>query len=593
MPDPHIIAVVSGKGGVGKTMLAVAVANELARNTRTLIIDLDFFNRGLTGLMGPIRTAREICSVPKPDFLFDAGEPGVSEDRDPWKIMEVDENLLHIAYDDLTEAEIRKFETMDTAHLRESLGAFVNRAAAACDCQAVVLDCHGGPDNSSFAACLVADHSLLVSEPDRITLFGTLNFLRQIQAAAGDVRADIRLVFNKVVPAFTTAFLHRFYDHYLKDEFDGKPLLAIYPMEVHLTKEFERTPFLSKVFPTSLLARKTKILLFDLFEGQTNRLPRLVARAGARWLRTYFRKSLGRPFFLFDLDFVMPAIVTGVILVAAIVGASEIFFVDDLREARRAKYKLTYVVALSEETKAGNPRFVDAAEQTQYLQFLERRADGRRDTLRDSRLRSKYIKLANSMARGALKERVVYLRPSNVSTIVRIFKSYDVAPAYRARYAALVGQLEFSRWYSSLVMALTDQISKNAEFLAGFAALWFVCALVIRWHGLLDVRMTYHFRRGALVPAMFTLLVMVCLWFFPAMLTGLFIRQALRGRDLEISAPAAVFSLSVFTVIAVNWIYRSVNSIRIDRSTIEAVSRIIFIVYIISDITITYVVGVF
>ena len=63
---PLIISFVSGKGGVGKTMLAVAFARELSLGSRTLLIDLDFFNRGLTGLM---RSGRPVGKVAKPAFL--------------------------------------------------------------------------------------------------------------------------------------------------------------------------------------------------------------------------------------------------------------------------------------------------------------------------------------------------------------------------------------------------------------------------------------------------------------------------------------------------------------------------------------------
>lgn len=67
-PSPVVIALVSGKGGVGKTMLSVAIAKELALSNRTLIIDLDFFNRGLTGLMEDQET---MCEIDKPGFLLE------------------------------------------------------------------------------------------------------------------------------------------------------------------------------------------------------------------------------------------------------------------------------------------------------------------------------------------------------------------------------------------------------------------------------------------------------------------------------------------------------------------------------------------
>ena len=52
-PVPFCIAVVSGKGGVGKTMLASNVAWVCGQLDTTLLIDLDFQNQGATGLFKP------------------------------------------------------------------------------------------------------------------------------------------------------------------------------------------------------------------------------------------------------------------------------------------------------------------------------------------------------------------------------------------------------------------------------------------------------------------------------------------------------------------------------------------------------------
>jgi len=102
-----------------------------------------------------------------------------------------------------------------------------------------------------------------VSEPDKITLYGTLNFVRRLNEVI-DQKPDIRLVFNKVVPAFSVRFLERFYEEHLKFQFDGRELLAIYPLEIRITKEFEKTPFITTVYPTSQLAEKTRLLLYRL-----------------------------------------------------------------------------------------------------------------------------------------------------------------------------------------------------------------------------------------------------------------------------------------------------------------------------------------
>lgn len=336
LDDPLILTVVSGKGGVGKTMLSVALANELSKARPTLLVDLDFFNRGVTGLMATLKSRKTGRTLEMPDFLrtteADPEEPEDPADGSDWVAVEIRKNLWFVDYPDLTQAEIRKFETMAVGELKTALAEFLNKALKVTGCDCVVLDCHGGPDNSSFAACLISDHNLMVSEPDRITLFGTLNFLRQLWSASGDRRVDMHMVFNKIVPAFSPVFLRRFYDKYLKEEFGGRPLLAMYPMEVYLTKEFERTPFLTDVYPTSLLARKTQVLLYDLLAGKDEVY--LTPRVRSLWapIRFYDRSSLGKPVMLFDTDFVMQTMVVGVILAGGVymidtqvhdVGASE------------------------------------------------------------------------------------------------------------------------------------------------------------------------------------------------------------------------------------------------------------------------------
>ena len=92
---PLIIAVLSGRGGVGKTMLAVAVAKELSLQERTLIVDLDFFNRGLSGLM---KKGTLAGYVDKPSF-FDWND---SREKTRWQLLEVAESILHVSYPEVS-----------------------------------------------------------------------------------------------------------------------------------------------------------------------------------------------------------------------------------------------------------------------------------------------------------------------------------------------------------------------------------------------------------------------------------------------------------------------------------------------------------
>jgi cellulose biosynthesis protein BcsQ len=305
-PPLSIVAFVSGKGGVGKTMLAVAFARELSQKSPTLLVDLDLFNRGLTGLM---RHGKLRCEVSIPDFLGT-----VEAGKDSWEVIEVAPNLYHLRFPDLTEEQLRHIENYDPAALAAALKDYITLLASRVGAINVVLDCHGGPDKLSFAACLVAQRSLLVSEPDKITFYGTLHFVRQLQASVADSSTvDLHLIFNKVVPAFSVRYLTRFYNREIRPLFNFNPLLAVFPLEVYLTKEFEKTPFVTDAFPFSLLARKMEVLLYDLFKKERDRIPRSVLSLAAI-ARSHRRRTLGKQIWLLDLNVVTATITAGFVL---------------------------------------------------------------------------------------------------------------------------------------------------------------------------------------------------------------------------------------------------------------------------------------
>jgi cellulose biosynthesis protein BcsQ len=300
MVEPQIISIVSGKGGVGKTMLSVAIANELARSKKTLLLDLDFFNRGLTGLFASAKATSHPEPLTPPGFFGDS-------DVD-WSVGEVERNFFMVFYGDLDKSQSDILEVHDVRLLAGELSAFIRQVTEKLQCEFVVLDCHGGPDNTSFAACSIATRSIVVSEPDRITLHGTLNFLRILRRQTGNKPLDIRLVFNKVVAGFTSMFLFNFYNDYLRSQFGDRDLLAIYPLEIYLTKAFEKIPYLTTVYPTSQLAIKSRLVLFELFQSEGAAiLPPQIADMTSieRFKSKYY---MGRRPKLLDLDFVLKAI---------------------------------------------------------------------------------------------------------------------------------------------------------------------------------------------------------------------------------------------------------------------------------------------
>jgi cellulose biosynthesis protein BcsQ len=312
MTTPLVIAVASGKGGVGKTMLSVAIANEMARARRTLLLDLDFFNRGLTGLFSSVAATAPQQPIEQGQALVD------TVNGDDWSIATVGDNLQIVRYGDVDRRSSTELESAPIQETVTQLMNFVDVVTRISRCEVIVFDCHGGPDSMSFAACIVAKHSILVSEPDKITLYGTLNFLRSLELVVPDRQIDIRLVFNKVIPAFGSRFLFRFYQQLLAEEFRHRDLLAIYPLEPHLTKAFEKTPFLTTAYPTSQLAEKTRLLLHDLLaRDDTAILPPAIATL-SRFKRFFSRYYMGRWPAIFELDLIFRLIALVAIVLIAV-----------------------------------------------------------------------------------------------------------------------------------------------------------------------------------------------------------------------------------------------------------------------------------
>ena len=304
--SPLILSFVSGKGGVGKTMLAVSAANELAQLHRTLIIDLDFFNRGLSGMF--IRSAA-YKEVRPPSFAK-------SNHVKDWTARTITPNLFTISFPDIGHLEQEVHTPEYISLLADHLLDWILELSSELECTVVVLDCHGGPDALSFASTMISDKTILVSEPDRVTMYGTLHFLRRLDQLEV-TKTDVYLVFNKVVDSVGSNFLWRLYDETLRNEyFDGRPLLAAYPIELYLAKSFENNPLATEDYPQSMLALKTQVMLFDLIHEDTRTFLSERAESVPIWLKFLRRRFFWRRPKLFSLDFL--AAVGFVLLLIAI-----------------------------------------------------------------------------------------------------------------------------------------------------------------------------------------------------------------------------------------------------------------------------------
>ena len=296
-----IICIASGKGGVGKTSVSLSLARQISRKTKLLIVDLDYFNRGATGLL----VGRLVMKYKGVTLIESLLTDKTNQGRDcPVQIdsVEKEANLLFAGCSEVSEASMRDLEALDFTQLSNRLMTRLKALAEQLGVGCIVLDAHGGPDALSFAAACSAHYTVLVTDPDKVTLYGTLNFVaRMREMLPPDVsRPRLKLLFNRISKKFSWRGLTQIYAENLSDLFDGELLGAI-PFLPAVFDNFASAPFIGALFPKGLFATKIKLVAHDLLAGDwphllDDEILQWSSRAIKRTRETVHDNSLARPF---------------------------------------------------------------------------------------------------------------------------------------------------------------------------------------------------------------------------------------------------------------------------------------------------------
>jgi len=187
--EHRTIAVISGKGGSGKTKIRIVIAMALSGDGRTLLIDGDTGTGGLTYYLGMDLVENtavglsDLVSLPRESLPERLADP-------PLQVVSTRDGKVHflgvgnhrLLYRDASNVPAVLVDVIET--LKQ-------------DYKWTIIDCRGGIDDESRAVCDACDDSLLIVEPDT-TSFQASQHVVEILGMS-DCAAKLRgFIINKV-----------------------------------------------------------------------------------------------------------------------------------------------------------------------------------------------------------------------------------------------------------------------------------------------------------------------------------------------------------------------------------------------------------
>lgn len=291
----QVISFVSGKGGVGKTTLAINYAWVCSQFGKTALIDLDLQNRGASSLFFRKIDQHRLGSA---DCLLHLGEVSelVSLAEQLWFMPAASANA---PYDTALTVN-----ALQSTVLTDRLNHFISTLSQDHGFEIVVLDCHGGVDYLSSAAKDCSDNCLVITEPDIAALGGTLellSFYRRLAVMSETPKmqtASVSLVVNQVPGQYEWSKLNNAYQEALT-EYSNKfglsnEVMAFVPLDDTIRDGFGISAIQAKLVPASIFAKKVRLLCYKTlsWERFTISKYKAVARLRNSWLRERIESSL-------------------------------------------------------------------------------------------------------------------------------------------------------------------------------------------------------------------------------------------------------------------------------------------------------------
>jgi cellulose biosynthesis protein BcsQ len=291
------ISFVSGKGGVGKTLLAANFARCVSTVRRTLLIDFDFQNQGASGLL---------ASYLKPGCLnaFDLLMSDGARSASP---IEIRSNLFFAPAFDPSKTDRIASQLTSPFHsvTCENVDGALEQLLTCGNYEVIIADCHGGLDDVSFAMFISSDMTFIVTEADKVTFNGTLELLDfYIDRAAGlapksavecessqDVTSTrshgdvarrisnieynkVRFLVNRISGKFTYNALSTILSRQLYANIDVLQKMnegfSFIPSDPLAAESFSEHPFYTELMPESVFVQKIELIYTQMFGENPN-----------------------------------------------------------------------------------------------------------------------------------------------------------------------------------------------------------------------------------------------------------------------------------------------------------------------------------
>lgn len=244
---PKTFAVVSGKGGSGKTLIATSIAAAHAdAGINTLLIDADFGTGGLTYYLGfntftGARTGLAELLIHNEQSIT-ISRPTIDAIQSQFWLRRI--GLLPVGSHRLLERESVKIEAAD-------LERIIDLAAA--EFEIVIFDCRGGIDEHSIMVCQSADEIIVIAETDAASIQATQYLVSKL-SDIGLRKKIAGFILNKVMDDPSSLA------NAARSLFNTEYLGAI-PFDISTTREFIKgnIPKIDSIFSRHVLKASSRL----------------------------------------------------------------------------------------------------------------------------------------------------------------------------------------------------------------------------------------------------------------------------------------------------------------------------------------------